>query len=185
VRGVVGDEVSERNLVGKFMRRLFILVAALTSLASVPARAATDVLDFQMGVSTVEQVSSSLAKKTKVSETGTNSVSGGRMLWTDGASYNMEGLSEVIYIFDAQKKLMGVVMTMKKGQYTQMQQWLASQFKLKSDKPEFEGDQFARFATQDTIIELDAPRLSPRMELRFLRNDLVEKLRTQSGKKSS
>jgi hypothetical protein len=102
------------------------------------------------------------------------------MLKTDGASYEIEGLNNVLYIFDDQKKLMGVVMNMSKARFKPIYEVLSGKYKVLSQKRPFVGDQFARFESPDGIIELDAPHLSFELEVRYLRGDLVQKFKAQS-----
>ncbi len=63
-------------------------------------------LDFEIGTSSINDVSNELIKKTKVERAGINKFSGGQMLETDGSSYDIDGLQSVTYIFDENSKLM-------------------------------------------------------------------------------
>jgi hypothetical protein len=150
------------------------------------AFAGTQVLGFEIGASSVDQVRGELAKKTQVQDAGTNKFSGGTMLKTDGASYDISGLNNVLYIFDDQKKLMGVVMSMAKGGglnnegFNQIYKIISSKYKLVSEQRPFVGNQYARFNSPDSIIEIQAQHLSFEMEVRYIRKDLMAKFNAQS-----
>ncbi len=138
------------------------------------------VLGFELGVSTSEQVKSTLAAQTKVEELGLNRFSGGPALRTDGAAYEVETLSKVVYIFDERKRLSGVLMTMNKSRYEAVHKFLAAKYKLFSETRPFVGNQMSRFKTADTTIDMDAPHLGFEMEIRYLNDDLLKRYNAQS-----
>lgn len=162
----------------KHFVRLHVIAAALMCTV---AQAGTQALGFEIGVSTTDQVKAALAKQTKVNDAGVNKYTAGPMLKTDGSSYEIEGLNEVLYIFDDQKKLAGVFMDMNKARFDAVFQALSGKYKVSSQQRPFVGDQFARFKTQDSIIEIDAPHMSFQMEVRYVRNDLMQKFNSQSA----
>lgn len=156
-------------------------LVAVTMMCSIAANAGTQALGFEIGASTVDQVKSSLAKQTKVSDSGTNKFTMGPMLKTDGSSYEIEGLTEVLYIFDDQKKLAGIIMNMSKARFDAVFQALSAKYKVASQQRPFVGNQFARFKAQDSVVEMDAPHLGFEMEVRYIRNDLMQKFNSQSA----
>lgn len=154
----------------------FILPAFLAIVfASPSAIAGTQVLGAEIGVTTSEQLRRTLSSNTAIQDRGVNQYSGGRMLATDGSSYDIQGLSAVLYIFDAQGKLAGVIMDMDKERFASIYQLLRQKYKVRSERRPFVGDQYARFKPADATIELDAPHLSFTMKVRYLRNDLLQK----------
>jgi hypothetical protein len=161
------------------MKRILAMLAVASTLCAGSALAGTPVLGFEVGVSTLDQVTDALSKKTQVEERGVNRYSNGPMLKTDGSSYGLEGLNSVVYIFDGQKKLMGVVMNMSKARFKPIYEVLSRKYKVLSQQRPFVGDQFARFASPDGIIELDAPHMSFEMEVSYLRGDLVQEIKEQ------
>jgi hypothetical protein len=164
----------------------FIMVASCAIiLASSSATAGTQVLGAEIGVTTSEQLRQALSKNTQVQDRGLNKYSGGQMLRTDGASYEIEGLLGVMYIFDTQGKLAGVIMEMEKGRFASVYQFLRQKYKVSSERRPFVGNQYARFNPADAIIELDAPHLSFEMEVRYLRNDLMKKFNADSAKEEA
>lgn len=72
-------------------------------LVSGHTHACTPVLGFEIQTSTFEDVNDSLSKQTKVVDSGINKFSNGAMLKTDSSCYEIEGLNEVLYVFDDQK----------------------------------------------------------------------------------
>ena len=149
------------------------------------AFAGTQVLGFEIGTSTVEQVRAELAKKTQVKDAGTNKYSRGAMLETDGSSYGISGLNDVLYIFDDQKRLMAVLMDMEKAQFDQIYKYIGAKYKLVSEQRPFVGNQYARFNSPDSVIEIDAPHLSFQMAVRYIRKDLMQKFDDQSRAEES
>ena len=92
-------------------------LAIIAMLGSSFAHAGTQVLGFEIEASTLEQVNTSLSKQTKVKDNGINKFSAGTMLRTNGSSYEIEGLNDVLYIFDDQQKLAGIIMNMNKNRF--------------------------------------------------------------------
>ncbi|OEZ63639.1 MULTISPECIES: hypothetical protein [unclassified Duganella] len=157
------------------------VLAAFALTASISAHAGTQALGFEIGVSSSDQVRSALVKQTKVLDAGANKFTGGAMLKTDGSSYEIEGLNEVLYIFDDQKKLAGMILGMDKGRFDSVFQAISGKYKVSSQQRPFVGNQFARFKTQDAVIEMDAPHLGFVMEVRYIRNDLMQKFNSQTA----
>lgn len=155
---------------------LFLVVLSTTALA----HAGTQVLGFEIGATTVDQFKQDLSAKTKLEASGTNKYSGGQMFKTDGAAYDIDGLTSVLYIFDQQQKLAGVIMDMGKSRFDAVFQFLSANYKVVAQQRPFVGDQYARFRPSDAVIELDAPHLGFNMEVRYLRNDLMQKFNAQS-----
>ncbi len=158
-----------------------LALVAISLVFGTAANAGTQALGFEIGASTVDQVKSFLAKQTKVSDSGINKFSAGPMLKTDGSSYEIEGLAEVLYIFDDQKKLAGVIMNMSKDRFDAVFKALSTKYKVLSQQRPFVGNQFARFKTQNSVVEMDAPHLGFDMEVRYIRNDLMQKFNSQSS----
>lgn len=166
-------------------KSLQIMLAIAVIFVGLPAIAGTQVLGVEIGVTTVNQMRQELSKKTHVEDSGTNEFAGGPMLKTDGAAYEIEGLTEVVYIFDDQKKLAGVIMDMSKGRFDSVFEFLNKKYKVTSQQRPFVGDQFARFKPADSFIEMDAPHMGFNMEVRYIRNDLMQKFKTKSNENSA
>ena len=163
------------------MSKLFKIICFFCfSLCISLANAGTQVLGYEIGVSTADQVKKDLVKKMKVEDAGANKFSGGPMLKTKGTSYEIDGLNEVLYIFDEKKILAGVIMGMNKARFDAIFQFLSSKYQVTSQERPFVGNQFARFKPSDSFIDVDAPHLCFTMEIRYVRNDLMQKFNAQS-----
>lgn len=145
------------------------------------AQAGTQTLGFEIGTTTVEQVRSSLPKPAKVEDLGTSPYSGGPVLQTGGESYDIEALTKVLYVFDEQRKLAGVVMTMGKHRIDAVEQALNKKYKPSAQQRPFVGNQYIRYNTPDTVIEVDAPHMSFDMTVSYLRNDLMKRFKEMSA----
>lgn len=161
-----------------FIRALFLII---TFIGSNVVLAGTTALGFEIGVTTLDQVKSTVGKRTAVVDGGINKFSQGPMLKTDGSSYEIDGLRSVLYIFDTQKKLAAIIMNMDKSRFDHVYNALSGKYKVSSQQRPFVGNQFARFKTADAQIDLDAPHMSFEMEVRYVRADLMQKFTTQSA----
>ena len=158
------------------IRSLFIVIGLGAALL---AHAGTQVLGFEIGSTTVDQLRQELSRKTTIEASGTNKYSNGEMFTTHGSSYDIDGLKSVLYIFDDQKKLAAVVMDMDKHRFDAVFQFLSGKYKAVAQQRPFVGNQYARFQPSDSAIELDAPHLGFNMEVRYIRNDLMHKFKAQ------
>lgn len=111
---------------------------------------------------------------------GLNRFSGGPALRTDGTGYAIETLHEVIYIFEAWKRLTGVVMTMNKPRYEVVHRFLTAKSKLVSQTRPFVGNQTSRFEAAGTTIDMDAPHMGFEMEIRYLTDELLKRFDAKS-----
>ena len=146
------------------------------------ALAATPVLGFEINVSSVNHVKSSLSRETVINDSGINAYTLGPMLKTNGSSYDIEGLHEVLYVFDEQQVLVAVFMDMDKSRFDDIYKALAHKYKVTSQNRPFVGNKYARFKTPDTIIEMDAPHMSFRMMVSYTQVDLFKKYKAQSAR---
>lgn len=163
------------------MNRFFIRIAAAALLAgSFAVQAGTQVLGVEIGVTTADQLQRSIGSRIALTAQGTNKYSGGPMLGSSGAGYGIDGLNEVTYIFDTQGKLSAVLMEMGKHRFDAVYKAVSAKYKVVSQKRPFVGNQYARFEPGDAVIEIDAPHMSFEMGVRYVRNDLMKKFRSQS-----
>ncbi|MYN41615.1 hypothetical protein GTP55_19825 [Duganella sp. FT109W] len=127
------------------MKHFIMFVSCAIILANSSATAGTQVLGAEIGVTTGEQLRKALSKNTQVQDGGLNKYSGGQMLSTDGASYEIEGLLGVVYIFDTQGKLAGVIMEMEKSRFASVYQFLKQKYTVSSERRPFVGNQIRAF----------------------------------------
>jgi hypothetical protein len=162
---------------------MFAPIATLlttTLLAVATAQAGTQVIGVEIGVTTPEQLSQSVGGKGKLQSKGTNKYSGGEMYASGGDGYGIEGLTEVTYIFDGQKKLAAVLMDLDKSRFDAINKALSAKYKATAQQRPFVGDQYVRFQTADAVVELSAPHMSFAMTVNYVRNDLMQQFKTQS-----
>ena len=162
------------------MKKVFRSVIVSMAFVYSAAYAGTQTLGVEIGVSTMQQVKAALAKQTRVSDAGNNQYSGGPMFKTDGSSYDIDGLTGVLYIFDDQKKLAGIILTMGKSRFDAIFQAISGKYKVATQERPFVGNQYARFNSADSVIEMDAPHMGFDMEVRYVRKDLMQKFNAQS-----
>lgn len=157
------------------------IVFAVAALASGFVFSGTQVLGYEIGVSTVDQIKTSIAKQAKIKNEDTNKWTGGAQFHTDGSPFEIRGLQNVQYIFDDQKKLTAIIMTMGKDSFDSVFKALSAKYKVVNQERPFVGNQYAKLKSQDSIIEIDAPHMSFEMEVRYIRDDLMKKFSAQSA----
>lgn len=154
-------------------------------LAPTLAFAQVQVVGFEIGSSTVQQVKSQLAKQNaKILDDMTNKFTGGSQFKTDGSSYDIESLSEVVYIFDKDQRLAAVLMMMGSERFDEIFKYLAGKYKTTAKQRPFVGDMFARFKAKGTTIELDAPHLGFSMQANYIRDDLYQQFNAQTAQET-
>jgi hypothetical protein len=162
------------------MKKLVANLLLCLSLASPTVQAGVKVMDVEVGVTTIETLKTTVGTKVKLMEAGISSWTGGSMLRADGDAFDIEGLKAVLYIFDDQKRLSALVMTMDKSRFDAVYKFIASKYKLTSEQRPFVGNSTAKFAAPDTNIEMDAPHMSFEMEVKYLSHSFVKNFQTKS-----
>lgn len=153
------------------MKWIARLAVAATALISSAAFAGTQVLGFEIGVTTPEQVKARVANKGKVEEGGTSSLTSGPVLKSDGAAFEVEGLQTVTYVFGQKNTLVALLMTMNKSKFDSVYSALAAKYKVAKKERPFVGNQSALFNTQDGVIVAEAPHLSFDMTVLYSTKD--------------
>ncbi len=136
---------------------------------------------FTIGEATMQDVQQSLSAKTKLSDRGLNKWTGGPMLRAPGDAFSIQGLQEVLFIFDQQKVLMGVILVLPKNRYSDVKAYLSDKYKIVSDQAPFVGNQLIKFEEGDVIIEARAPHMSFQMEVTYIHSSLMEAFNTGSA----
>lgn len=161
-------------------RALSALVLAGALLTAQPALSANVApLGFEVGVATYNQVKAGL--KARLVHTGTNAYSDGPMYESDGEGLDIEGLNKALFIFDAQQRLAGVVLTMADYRFDEVQEFLSGKYKARVRQIPFVGDRYVKFTQGNSIAELSDPHMAFDMEVRYLSNDLVKAFTTRSA----
>ncbi|MBW7925690.1 MAG: hypothetical protein H3C59_13245 [Burkholderiaceae bacterium] len=147
--------------------RSTLVVATL--LFSIATNAGTQVLGFEIGVSTHELVQTALKRKTIIREVAVDQNRfDGSILATNGESYEIEGLLEVFYIFDRDKRLAAITMVMNTYKFDAVFQALSAKYRVLSKDIPFVGSKSARFeGSDDGVIVLNAPHLGHVMNVTY------------------
>jgi hypothetical protein len=164
----------------RFIKLIILTVLLMPAIAF----GQVQVVGFEIGTSTVEQVKSQLVKQTKIEDEGTNKYTGGTQFKTDGSGYDIESLNEVTYIFDQDQKLAGVIMDMGKHRFDEILGLLAAKYKVSAKQRPFVGNMFARLNAKGVTIELDAPHLGFNMQASYIRDDLYRQFHTQANQET-
>lgn len=106
----------------------------------------------------LEQARQELAGKV-LRELGISRYSDGPAFETDGRGLGVEGLKRVLLIFDTNKRLTALEITLDKDDFDRVLGHLRKQYTLTSSKQPFVGDREAIFETKNARIELSAPHL--------------------------
>lgn len=136
-------------------------------------------LGLEVGVADIQTVKTKLAKQTKLIDAGTNKWTQGPMLTSDGRGLDIDGLQSILFIFDQQKKLQAVVMTMSKSRFNEVREYMNTKYKPVKEMVPFVGDAYVRYQSDNSIAEIDAPHLSFSMEVRYLTNEFLAKFNEQ------
>ncbi len=161
-------------------RWIRLLLIGISIFLGTHAMAQVQVLGVEVGTSTVEQVKAQAGKVTRVTDAGMNKWSAGPMLRSNGNGYGIDGLSEVLYIFDKTGVLAAVVMTLGKDRFDEILGFVSGKYKTVSKQVPFVGDKYVRLKAKGVTIELDAPHLSFQMEARYLRDDFLQRFNASS-----
>lgn len=142
-------------------------------------------LGLEVGVADLATVKNKLGGQTRLREDGINKWTGGPMLKGDGEGLGIDGLQEILFIFDPQRKLQGVVMTMDKGRFGDVRGFLKAKYETVREVVPFVGNAYARYRSGDSIAEIDAPHLSFSMEVRYLSNALLKHYQAASAEEEN
>lgn len=148
------------------------------------ANAGTQVLGVELGVTTISALKQSAEGK-RVQSRGQNKFSNGEMFAAPGAAFGVEGLKEVLYIFDTNEKLSAVVLSMDKHRFDAMNGIVAGKYKLVEKDVPFVGNKRARYTADDAAIILDAPHMSFVMEVTYVQHDLYRAFNAQSANEAA
>ena len=165
------------------LKHLFAVPAMAISAAAWAGNAAP--MGLELGIATVGQVQKEIGGKARLEDGGTNKFSGGRMLKGDGEGLGIEGLSEIVFVFDAGDRLAGVVMTLPKGPFNdnfrRVMAMLDGKYRVAAKRVPSVGDSYAKYRQGDSVVELDAPHLSFEMSLRYLTDRLLSDFEKKSA----
>lgn len=149
----------------KIKATVFGLIAFTMSAVASAENAAP--FGFELGVATLAEVKSDM--KDSRNE-GTNPYSHGPMLRASGGG--VDGVQDVLFIFNPDQVLAGVVVTMNKDPVSTMKS-LQKKYKMTSNRVDsFMNKGNADFVKGDSVIKLEAPHLSFTQTVTYLTNNL-------------
>lgn len=151
-------------------------------------------LGLELGVADMSQVKKDVGSKTTLSPNGVNKYSHGPMLESNGNGLGIDGLTDIVFIFDTKNKLAGVLMTLPKQEsfgdmensgFKKVYKSLSSKYKIVKKNIQFVGDSYALFKQGDSVVELNAPHLSFDMQVNYLTNSLSASFKDKSTKENA
>lgn len=104
---------------------------------------------------------------------GLNRWSGGPMRIIEPDTLPIKGAENALAIFDENKILVGLIVTLQKSRFDEINQMASTNYDLISSDVPFVGDKTVRYTDKDTEIKILAPHMSFSMELQFLHNSLI------------
>jgi hypothetical protein len=143
-------------------------------------------LGLELGYANLEGVKQKLGGLTSLQDRGANLYSGGAMLESDGRGLGIDGLSDLLFIFDKNNVLVGVVMTMPKRPQDILGKLSSKYTVVDNGIDTFMDDGYARLEKGNSFVVVDAPLLSFTMEVRYLTKQLMadfERARAEAEKK--
>jgi hypothetical protein len=167
------------SIKGRTLRR-WMAIVLVACFGSVALAENASPLGLEVGVATLSQVQKQIGSQTELKSIGINKFSGGKMLEADSDGLNVDGVKNVIFIFDPSDVLVGVLVTMPKDPKSLVAMF-SSKYKLVNNRVDnFMNNGTAQFTKGDTVIDIDAPHLSFDMEVRYLSKRLREAFMKQS-----
>lgn len=120
-----------------------------------------------IGKSSLADVRNKVAQSAQLEPAGTSSWNGGPIYTAPGQAFPLDGLKNVVFVFDTQDTLAAVELTLDKFRYPEIKRMLAKQYPLKSDQAPFVGNQHASFRQGTVIIDAQAPHMSFEMTVTY------------------
>lgn len=175
-------------MIRQLKKLVMLLLLGVTQFALAAPSAAP--LGMEIGIATLEQVKKDIGGRTRLSDIGTNAYSEGPMLKGDGVGLEIDGLSEILFIFDKANKLAGVVMTLPKGgmgseNVRKVMGMLGEKYKTVQKNIPHVGNAYGRFKQGASTIEVDAPHMSFTMDVRYLSDALLASFNQRSQQERS
>jgi len=139
-------------------------------------------LGFPVGKATRSQVEAGLKGKVSLKPLGTNKYSLGPMLQAPGRGLELEGLNEVLFVFDQKDVLVAVQMKFAKDfmneRFHKLYGYLRQKYPVTEKSIPHVGDSWVVFRTGNVVIELDAPHMRFVMTLLYMTSDFEKHFRS-------
>jgi len=152
---------------------LLLLMSALMMNSAVASRPLTP-LGFSLEATSPSDVRTRLKGKGPIEHIGINRYAKGPMLKVAGSAFDVRGLKEVVFIFDASDQLTAVNLHMNKRQFDKVFTLLKQKYVLVKKKVPFVGNKSARFSHGHASVSMTAPHLGFTMQVTY-QTDKFEK----------
>jgi len=153
---------------------LCFLIGSLMSMGNVMASSPLTPLGFALEMTSSSDVRTRLKGKGSVEQIGINRYSKGKMLKVAGSAFDVRGLKEVVFIFDASNQLTAVNLHMNKRQFDNVYRLLSKKYVLVKKQVPFVGNKSARFSHDHASVSMNAPHLGFTMQVTY-QTDKFEK----------
>ena len=138
-------------------------------------------LGVEVGYANLEGVKAKFAPLTKLENSGINLYSGGPMLVSNGEGVGLDGLTELLFIFDKDDVLSAVMMTLPKNP-TDVFGKLAGKYQVVENRiDKFMNYGTAKLAKGDTIVKIEAAHLSFEMSVTYMTKQFASEFARQSA----
>ena len=138
------------------------------------------VLGFVMGVSTLEQVQAQAMRQENPLVPVQEPLTGGTALTPkaedQGRPHGDAELSSVVYLFDKNQKLAGVLMRIGADRYAPAYEYLARQYHLAPGNDPQDNQAWVKFQAPGVTIELAPPDDEGKVRVIYLRDDFYQKV---------
>jgi len=153
---------------------LSLLIGSLMIMGNVMASSPLAPLGFALAITSPSDVRTKLKGKGPIEQIGINRYSKGPMLKVAGIAFDVRGLKDVVFIFDAADQLTAVNLHMNKRQFDKVFSLLKQKYVLQKKRIPFVGNKSARFSHGHASVSLDAPHLGFTMQVTY-QTDKFEK----------
>jgi hypothetical protein len=105
---------------------------------------------------------------------GINKYSNGKMYKINCCQIEVDGIKEIVAIFDKNDKLMAITAVFNKTEYNSLVNSLSNKYQLMFKKDAFVGSKVSRFQSDNTLIEIKAPHMSFSLTLAYMHKSFEE-----------
>jgi hypothetical protein len=158
-----------------FNKMALACIVLSSSLSS--AYADTTAFGMTLGKTTLDEFKKAYPSAT---DEGVNQWSDGYMFSIPPDDLNFGGVEGDTVIFGKDEKVVAILFDLKKDRFKEVQKMLANKYKVVKKEIPFVGDSYVRYKSGNDVIELDAPHMSFRMQLRYMDNGFENAFLQQS-----
>jgi len=157
-----------------FQHSLLLLLIGALMMNSAVASSPLAPLGFALDATSPSDVRTRLKGKDPIEHIGINRYANGPMLKIAGSAFDVRGLKEVVFIFNASDQLTAVNLHMNKRQFDNVYRLLSKKYVLVKKQVPFVGNKSARFSHGHASVSMNAPHLGFTMQVTY-QTDKFEK----------